>query len=76
MDNNIPKKKNNSFLALRIYANKLGLDCIKYKEVSKGGKEYTHYKIIDNKGLVVIKDRYPKVIREKLELIEKYSINQ
>ena len=75
MENNtiMHKKKNNSFLALRIYAEKLGYTCIRYKKENKNGKAYNWYDIIDKNNNVIFTDRYPKVIKEKLEIIEKFS---
>lgn len=67
------KKKNISFLGLRLYAEKLGYTCIRYKKENKNGKAYNWYDIVDKNHNVIFTDRYPKVIKEKLEIIEKFS---
>lgn len=73
MKNNILKKKNNSFLAVRVYAENLGFKLEREKRKNKNDKEYNFYLLYDNKGILIACERQPKVIREKLDLIKEYS---
>ena len=68
----IIKKKNNSFLGVRVYAENLGFILIKEKRVNKNNRAYNFYCLYDNKGILIAEDRQPKVIREKLDLINTY----
>lgn len=69
----IIKKKNNSYLGVRIYAENLGFKLERVKEKNRNGKEYTKYFLYDNKGVLIANEIMPKTIREKLDLINIYK---
>lgn len=73
MKNNILKKKNNSFLAVRVYAENLGFKLEREKRKNKNDREYNFYLLYDSKGILIASERQPKIIREKLDLIKEYS---